>query len=70
AAARAGAQKDGEGTAAAAGAAAVSDWLAPEVQEPGNCSEEITVTVRIEVPRVLPVFDFGTATRTVTMPCD
>ncbi|MCM2389180.1 TadE/TadG family type IV pilus assembly protein [Streptomyces albipurpureus] len=67
--ARAASMPEGDISAAQAANAAVSDWLTPKV-EPGTCAEEVTVTVRIEIPRVLPVFDFDPAWRSVTMPCD
>ncbi|MGW4204067.1 TadE/TadG family type IV pilus assembly protein [Streptomyces sp. NPDC004726] len=77
-AARAGARmaatKDGDGRAQEAGRAAMSGWLADGADfDHGVCGDgddEISVTVRVEVPRILPVFDFDPAVRTVTMPCD
>ncbi|MFF0446813.1 TadE family protein [Streptomyces sp. NPDC004609] len=74
AAARTAATKDGEGRAVAAGTAAMSDWLADGADfDHGGCGggdDEISVTVRVQVPRILPVFAFDPARRTVTMPCD
>jgi Flp pilus assembly protein TadG len=74
AAARMAATKDGEDRAREAGAAAMSDWLTGGATiSPGSCQgsgDTVSVTVRVEVPSVLPVFDFRPAVRTVTMPCD
>ncbi|MFI1013871.1 TadE/TadG family type IV pilus assembly protein [Streptomyces sp. NPDC020965] len=72
AAARMAAMKDGEGRAVAAGSAAMSGWLASNasIVPSGGCGDQVSVTVTVPVPAVLPVFDFGSATRTVTMPCD
>ncbi len=61
----------GEGGGQAAGHAAMSDWLADGAtvaEEAGG--SEVTVTVTVQVPALLPVFDFGSATRSVTMPVD
>ncbi|WP_129840773.1 TadE/TadG family type IV pilus assembly protein [Streptomyces sp. RFCAC02] len=43
-----------------------------EIDLTAACGEEATVTVRVPVPSVLPFFldSVGTATRSVTMPCD
>ncbi|MER7665172.1 MULTISPECIES: TadE/TadG family type IV pilus assembly protein [unclassified Streptomyces] len=61
----------GEGGGEAAGYAAMSDWLADgaEVSAPAE-GGEVTATVTIPVPALLPVFDFGSAERSVTMPVD
>ncbi|MEJ8637118.1 TadE/TadG family type IV pilus assembly protein [Streptomyces sp. MS2.AVA.5] len=61
----------GEGGGEAAGYAAMSDWLADgaQVSAPAG-GGEVTATVTIQVPALLPVFDFGSAQRTVTMPVD
>ncbi|MFF3552969.1 TadE family protein [Streptomyces tsukubensis] len=74
AAARTEATLDGTGRGPAAGRAAISGWLADGARfDPGTCSgedDEVSVTVVVEVPSLLPVFDFDPAVRTVTMPCD
>ncbi|MFI1398380.1 TadE/TadG family type IV pilus assembly protein [Streptomyces sp. NPDC020681] len=59
-----------DGDAATAGRGAMSDWLADDARITQSGGDEVTVTVRIGVPALLPVFDFGDATRTVTMPRD
>ena len=52
----------GEGGGEAAGYAAMSDWLADgaQVSAPAG-GGEVTATVTIQVPALLPVFDFGSA---------
>ncbi|WP_326598764.1 TadE/TadG family type IV pilus assembly protein [Streptomyces sp. NBC_01803] len=71
AAARTAAQEEIEDEYAAAGQAAVSDWLTVAVTADQSCGDEATVTARVTVPSVLPFIDlFGEASRTVTMPCD
>ncbi|WP_053726302.1 hypothetical protein [Streptomyces sp. WM6378] len=53
----------------AAGTAAVSGWLKPDVTPAGSGGDEATYTVTIKIPSVIPgIPDFGTATRTSTMP--
>ncbi|MER7048760.1 TadE family protein [Streptomyces jumonjinensis] len=69
--ARAAAQKDGAGQGQPVGQAAMSDWLAAEAAiEEAGCGDEVTVTVTVPVPELLPVFGFDPARRAVTMPCD
>ncbi|MGV9315065.1 TadE family protein [Streptomyces sp. NPDC003691] len=74
AAARTEATEDGAGRGPAAGRSAISGWLADGARfDPGGCSgedDEVSVTAVVEVPSLLPVFDFDPAVRTVTMPCD
>ncbi|MFF8956602.1 TadE/TadG family type IV pilus assembly protein [Streptomyces sp. NPDC014894] len=72
AAARAAAQKDGEGKGEAAGRAALSGWLADGASVDASCGggDEVSATVTVAVPELLPLFDLGPATRTVTMRCD
>ncbi|GAA2241469.1 TadE/TadG family type IV pilus assembly protein [Streptomyces amakusaensis] len=70
AAARAASQKDGDGKGAAAGRAALSDWLDASISAECAGADEVTATAVVSVPRLLPVFDIGPATRRVTMPCD
>jgi hypothetical protein len=73
AAARAASTEDG-GDVRRAGLGSMSGWLADGAAvAPGECSggdDEVTVTVRVRVPEILPVFGFDPAVRTVTMPCD
>ncbi|MFE4304547.1 TadE/TadG family type IV pilus assembly protein [Streptomyces sp. NPDC056891] len=54
--------------AQAAATAAVSGWVDPVVlSSPGG--DEVTVTVRVTIPSVVPfVDDFGTVEKTATMP--
>ncbi|MFD3519649.1 TadE family protein [Streptomyces sp. NPDC058653] len=50
----------------------MSDWLAEDadfVQEQ-SFNDEVSITARVPVPAILPVFDFGDAERTATMPLD
>ncbi|MFF3400538.1 TadE/TadG family type IV pilus assembly protein [Streptomyces sp. NPDC002659] len=73
AAARVASQKDGAGRYEESGRAAMSDWLADRAsitEGPGGSSDEVRVTVRVKVPALLPVFDFGEAERSTTMPLD
>jgi hypothetical protein len=51
--------------------AAVSSWLADGT----DCGEaeggdEVTVTATVEIPSIVPGWDFGPARRTATMPVD
>lgn len=56
---------------AAAGRASLSDWLADGATfSPPSGGDAVTVTATVPIPRVLPVFDFGSASRSVTMPRD
>ncbi|MEU2954295.1 pilus assembly protein [Streptomyces xanthochromogenes] len=55
----------------AAGTAAVSGWLKPQVAPAGGGGGGVTYTVTIAIPSVIPGLGdgfFGTATRTSTMP--
>lgn len=72
AAARAAAQRDTEDGYAASGRAALSHWLADDASfDLAACGTEATVTAHVTVPSVLPLLtDAGTATSSVTMPCD
>ncbi|MEW2085444.1 TadE/TadG family type IV pilus assembly protein [Streptomyces sp. NPDC005283] len=73
AAARVASQEGGADRYVESGKAAMSDWLADEAvisEAPGGSSDEVKVTVRVKVPALLPVFDFGDATRSTTMRCD
>ncbi|MFE4827459.1 TadE family protein [Streptomyces sp. NPDC056672] len=53
-----------------AGEAAVSDWLDVTIDPPSSAGDEITATARIEIPAILPVFEFPDAERSTTMPLD
>ncbi|QNE75257.1 pilus assembly protein [Streptomyces finlayi] len=49
--------------------ASMSGWLADDADvtvRPGF--DEVTVTVRIDIPAVIPMFDFGDVTKHATMP--
>lgn len=75
AAARVAAQQETEDRFEEAGRAAMSDWLdssfVPEESCPPSGDGVATVRAEVEIPSVLPfVGGFGTATKTVTMPCD
>ncbi|MFD7336608.1 hypothetical protein ACFV98_11460 [Streptomyces violascens] len=53
----------------AVGTAAISGWLDPRVTPAGSGGDGVTYTVTIKIPSVVPgIPDFGTATRTSTMP--
>ncbi|MGW8730804.1 hypothetical protein ACWGNF_32775 [Streptomyces sp. NPDC055808] len=55
----------------AAGTAAVSGWLNPQVTPDGGGGDGVTYTVTVKIPSVIPGLDagfFGTATRSSTMP--
>ncbi|MFI6086029.1 TadE family protein [Streptomyces sp. NPDC051217] len=54
------------------GRESMSDWLAEDAtfeREP-SFGDEVKITARVPVPAILPVFDFGDAERTATMPLD
>lgn len=74
AAARVASQDDIADRYQSAGRAAVSDWLTVGYALDAGCggsADVATVTARVQVPSVLPFVDgFGSATRSVTMPCD
>ncbi|MER7997697.1 MULTISPECIES: TadE/TadG family type IV pilus assembly protein [unclassified Streptomyces] len=57
-------------SADAAAKAAVSGWLDAGIDDMNTTSEAVTVTARVKVPEILPVFNFGDAKRTSTMPRD
>ncbi|MCI3222847.1 TadE family protein [Streptomyces sp. NP-1717] len=53
------------------GQSSVSDWLADGTdfqRFPGT--EEVRVEARVEVPSIIPLFDFDDAKRSTTMPMD
>ncbi|MEU8822503.1 TadE family protein [Streptomyces sp. NPDC048636] len=57
---------------AAAGQAAMSGWLADgaDVSSGGCGGGQARATASVEIPSVIPGFDFGSARRSATMPCD
>ncbi|WP_432057232.1 TadE/TadG family type IV pilus assembly protein [Streptomyces sp. bgisy022] len=51
--------------------AAVSSWLADGTDcGGGGGGDEVTVTATVEIPSIVPGWDFGPARRTATMPRD
>ncbi|MFE5792885.1 TadE/TadG family type IV pilus assembly protein [Streptomyces sp. NPDC056503] len=54
--------------AAAAARSAVSGWLTVGGGDPVEGDGQVTVTVTVEVPRVVPFWNFDPVTRTATMP--
>ncbi|MPY60413.1 TadE/TadG family type IV pilus assembly protein [Streptomyces spongiae] len=58
------------GTGGAAGAAAVSGWLNPDVNPGGGGGDTTTATVTVNVPSVIPLFSIPPIQRSVTMPTD
>jgi hypothetical protein len=59
------------GDGGAAGHAAVSGWLDPNVSlEGGPGADLTTATVTVTVPNVIPLFDHYPVTRHATMPTD
>ncbi|GAA3823468.1 TadE family protein [Streptomyces chiangmaiensis] len=62
------ASQDGDGSAA--GAAAVSGWLSPDVPQPARGADTTTATVTVHVPAVIPLFGGWDVTRRATMPND
>ncbi|GAA4999021.1 TadE/TadG family type IV pilus assembly protein [Streptomyces hyderabadensis] len=72
-AARAGARSASlQESAQAACAAAVSSWLADGTSCPGPSygGDEVTVTATVEIPSIVPGWDFDPARKTATMPLD
>ncbi|MFX4290928.1 TadE/TadG family type IV pilus assembly protein [Streptomyces bohaiensis] len=74
AAARVASQDDIADRYQGAGRAAVSDWLTVGYALDAGCggsADVATVTASVRIPSVLPFVDgFGSASRSVTMPCD
>lgn len=69
-AARAGARAASlDGTAQDGCANAVSDWLSVTCSESGG-DDSVTVTATVDIPSVVPGWDFGDANKTATMPVD
>ncbi|WP_282696998.1 TadE/TadG family type IV pilus assembly protein [Streptomyces sp. CC208A] len=54
-------------SAEAAAAAAVSGWIRPRVEH-GGSDGEVTVTVEVDIPSVVPFWNFAPATKSATMP--
>ncbi|MGW8747332.1 TadE/TadG family type IV pilus assembly protein [Streptomyces sp. WAC 04229] len=71
-AARAGARSASlQESAQGACAAAVSSWLADGTACPSSYGgDEVTVTATVDIPSIVPGWDFDPATRTATMPLD
>ncbi|MFC9058618.1 TadE/TadG family type IV pilus assembly protein [Streptomyces sp. NPDC015140] len=71
-AARAGARSASlQESAQGACAAAVSSWLADGTScPPSYGGDEVTVTATVDIPSIVPGWDFDPATRTATMPLD
>ncbi|MEV4945073.1 TadE family protein [Streptomyces sp. NPDC053755] len=69
AAARAASHDDTALDPEAAGAAAMSDWIAErsDVSAPEG-SDQVTATVTVRIPSVVPFWDFGNVTKTATLP--
>lgn len=53
-----------------AGESAMSGWLHGTVSVGGGADGGVTATATVPVPAVIPLFHFGPATRSVTMPED
>ncbi|MET7348267.1 TadE family protein [Streptomyces mirabilis] len=70
AAARVASQQGGPAEGTAAGQAAVSGWLKPDVPPPAKGADTTTATVTVHVPSVIPLFGPYTVTRHATMPTD
>ncbi|WP_329621426.1 pilus assembly protein [Streptomyces sp. NBC_01255] len=52
-----------------AGRAAVSGWVDPQIEGcGGEGGEAAVITVRVEIPPVLPFWDFDPVVKTATMP--
>jgi hypothetical protein len=50
---------------------AVSSWLADGTScEPAEGGDEVTVTATVQIPSVVPGWNFDPATKTATMPLD
>jgi hypothetical protein len=68
AAARVASQDEAQLDPAAAGRASISSWLDAGFETAVN-GDEVTVTVTVGIPQVVGI-DFGTATKSATMPRD
>ncbi|MEV7421039.1 MULTISPECIES: TadE/TadG family type IV pilus assembly protein [unclassified Streptomyces] len=70
AAARAETYRESHLTPQQAAKAATSSWLTVNVSPPSGSGSAVEVEARVEIPSILPVFDFPEARRSVTMPRD
>ncbi|MFF0741287.1 TadE/TadG family type IV pilus assembly protein [Streptomyces sp. NPDC004111] len=71
AAARVGSQEDTRGQCQAAGKAAMSTWMASRTEISGcGGGDIVTVTAKVNVPALIPVFNVGTITKSASMPAD
>ncbi|MCL8011931.1 TadE/TadG family type IV pilus assembly protein [Streptomyces sp. AS02] len=69
-AARAGARAASlEGSAQDGCVNAISDWLSVSCV-PAEGGDEVTVTATVEIPSIVPGWNFGDAQKTATMPLD
>ncbi|MGP4005552.1 TadE/TadG family type IV pilus assembly protein [Streptomyces sp. 4N124] len=69
-AARAGARAASLDNSAQSGCVnAISDWLSVSCSEAGG-GDEVTVTATVQIPSIVPGWDFDPATKTATMPVD
>lgn len=60
-----------EGRYDQAGRAAMSGWLADDASfTPSVSGDAMTVTVKVPIPTLLPMFSFGSVTKSATMPRD
>ncbi|MFF9027837.1 TadE/TadG family type IV pilus assembly protein [Streptomyces iakyrus] len=51
--------------------AAVSSWLADQTSCPASFgADEVTVTATVQIPSLVPGWDFDSAVKTATMPLD
>ncbi|MFF4030026.1 TadE/TadG family type IV pilus assembly protein [Streptomyces sviceus] len=48
---------------------AISDWLSVECSEGGG-GDSVTVTATVQIPTIVPGWDFDPAVKTATMPLD
>ncbi|OKJ78075.1 TadE/TadG family type IV pilus assembly protein [Streptomyces sp. CB02460] len=71
AAARVASTEDQQGRAGAVARASMSSWLADGATvSTGAGAESVTVTVRVSIPALLPMFSFGSVEKSATMPSD
>jgi hypothetical protein len=69
-AARAGARAASLGESAQQGCAtAISDWLSVTC-DPAESGDAVTVTATVQIPSIVPGWDFDPAQKTATMPLD
>ena len=48
---------------------AISDWLSVDCAEGGG-GDSVTVTATVQIPSIVPGWDFDPAVKTATMPLD